>query len=120
MNSDTKETTEVSEIEVSALNETMLVAQEKKSSLSKRGIDSKKNVLVPFENLVEDGAAKQVFAHVKSIFAGNSICDRFWKWGNDTGSKTQWFPLTKQRQMCYVHPVQQCEDWLWPWSFTEA
>lgn len=77
MNSDTKETTEVSEIEVSALNETMLVAQEKKSSLSKRGIDSKKNVLVPFENLVEDGAAKQVFAHVKSIFAGNSICDRF-------------------------------------------
>lgn len=46
-------------------------------SLSKRGIDSKKNVLVPFENLVEDGAAKQVFAHIKSIFAGNSICDRF-------------------------------------------
>lgn len=32
--------------------------------------------------------------------------------GNDTGSKTQWFQLTKQRQMCYVHPVQQCEDWL--------
>lgn len=31
MNSDTRETTEVSEIEVSALNETMLVAQEKKN-----------------------------------------------------------------------------------------
>lgn len=60
----------------------------KKLSLSKRGIDSQKNAPVPLENLLESGTAKQVFAHVTSILAGNSICDGFWKRGNDCGCKT--------------------------------
>lgn len=77
MNSDTEETTKVSEIEVSALKETRLAAQEKFVLEQERRRFAEKKVLVPFENLCEDAAAKQVFAYVKSIFARNSICGTF-------------------------------------------
>lgn len=76
MSGDTEETTTVSEIEFSALKETKLAAQQK-IVLEQKRIDLLKNVLVPCENLREDATAKQVFARVKSISAGNSICDRF-------------------------------------------
>lgn len=77
MNSDTEETTKVSEIEVNALKETRLAAQEKFVLEKKRHRVAEK-CMVPFENLNEDATAKQVFAHVTSIFAGKSMCDRFW------------------------------------------
>lgn len=76
MNSDTEETTKVSEIEVNALKETRLAAQEKFVLEKKRHRVAEK-CMVPFENLNEDATAKQVFAHVTSIFAGKSMCDRF-------------------------------------------
>lgn len=75
MNSDTEQTTKVR-------NRGQYTKRDQVGSTAKKFVLELERhrfaeVLVLFENLCEDAAAKQMSADAKLIFAGNSICDSF-------------------------------------------